>query len=138
MGLRRRSAKLFSKTGICRFRGGMKALVSPRMGGTVVRTAWRGEGCCSIEATLRDLVLIPAQVVAELMEVGQPHFIAVNGLISLGIVPEVFEEKQDLGRQGCALGEFSPVLMADEQTEDIRFPPLGLKRGVRVLEIGRL
>ena len=86
----------------------------------------------SIEASLRDLILVPTEVVAELMEVGQPDLIAIAGLVELGIIPDIFQEKQDLGRQGRPLGEFTPMLMADKHPEEVRFAALGHKRGIGV------
>lgn len=84
------------------------------------------------EAPLRDLVLIPAEVMAQFMEVGQPDFIAKNRLITFGVIPEVIQEKQDLGRQRRSLGQFTLVLVTDKHPEDVRFPALGEERGVGV------
>jgi hypothetical protein len=54
---------------------------------------------------------------------GQANLVTVDPLVALGIVPEVIEEEQDLGREWYpVVAKLGPVFMADEKSEEVGFP----------------
>ena len=68
---------------------------------------------------------------AEFMEVGEADLDTVGGLIAFGLIPDVFQKKQDLGRERRGFPtEFAAMLIADEQAQDVRFQAFGLEGGV--------
>src|ERR1039457_7010747 len=73
-------------------------------------------------------IFIPAEIVAEFVQVREPHLVPVDGFVALGQIPEVFEEKQYLWWQRCFIVlELAAVLRTDKQTQKVRFQALGLK-----------
>ena len=66
------------------------------------------------------------------MQVGQADLVAVDRLVALGIIPDVFEKQHDLGWQRLRVSQFAEVFVADEQPEDVRFAALGDESGVGV------
>ena len=82
-------------------------------------------------------VLIPAQVMAEFVQVSEPHLVAEDGFVAVGQIPEVFEEKEDLRRQGHAIAlELAAVLRPDKQAQEVRFQAFGLESRIGVPGFG--
>ncbi len=116
MGLRDSSAKLFLERN--------KQIWPRNESPTYQRVAGVPEGARQgwplFKPAASNLILIPAEIMPQFVQVGQPDLIAVNRGVALGQIPEVFQKKEDLGWQGLAVRQFAVVDMADEQTQDIR------------------
>ena len=80
-----------------------------------------GGNSCLFQAPLRDLLLIPAEIVAQLVEISQPDLVAEHSLVALRVVPQVFEEEEDLGRQRRALGDLPPLTVKVNESVPLRF-----------------
>ncbi len=61
------------------------------------------------QASRGDLVLVPAQIMAELVQIGEAHLVPEDRRIALGILPQTIDKEQDLWRKGLGLGEFLAV-----------------------------
>ena len=72
-----------------------------------------------IEAAGGKFVFIPAEVMTELVEVGEADFVAKTARVRLGVVPDIFQVEDDVRRLGLIVGEGAAVGVAGEQTEDV-------------------
>lgn len=84
----------------------------------------------SIEPARRQLVLVPAEVVAELVQVGEARLLVERLHVPVGKVPEAFQIEQDLRRRRVGLGDFRAEGVAGEQPEDVGLEPLGQNVGI--------
>ena len=50
----------------------------------------------SFQPASGDFIFVPAEVMAELVKIGETHLVAEGGLIVFGLIQDIFEEKQDL------------------------------------------
>jgi len=84
----------------------------------------------------RDLLLIPAQVVAEFVEVGEADFLAKGGHVAVGVIPDARKvEKDGRGERvvGMALGVDR---VANEEAKDVGLEAFGndVLRGIGLEE----
>jgi hypothetical protein len=83
----------------------------------------------SIQVAVSEVDFVQAEVVTQLMEVGGADFMDEDGFIIVGVVPEVMDEKDDLGRErGGGGAGFGPGF-ADEEAERIGFDAVGFEVG---------
>ena len=75
----------------------------------------------SFQTAVEQVVLIQPEVVPQLMQVSRAHFFAEELFVGFGQVPEVFQEEDDLRRQGLRGGLFIGEFRADEETQCVRF-----------------
>src|SRR5512133_2199657 len=80
-----------------------------------------------LQPAARDLVLVPAEEMPELVQVGDAHLVTVDRRIALGMDPEVFEEQQNLRRQRRRRPVIVLQIAADKQPEDVRLDVLVLQ-----------
>ena len=81
--------------------------------------AGRKTGAALLEAPGGELVFVPAEVVAEFVEVGQAGFVAENSDVVLGVVPEIVDVEENVGGRGVVVSEFLAVGAASEEAEDV-------------------
>src|SRR6202142_3492974 len=83
----------------------------------------------SSQAPGRDLVLVPAQVVPQLVEVGQPCLRPEGIQVALGLVPEIGRVEMDPGRIGVPPRVLGPERTALEKAEQVGLEALGQQVG---------
>ena len=84
----------------------------------------RSRRALSIQPPGLQVGLVPAEVMPQLVQVRDPHLLAKDVGIALGVVPEVVQEKQNLRRQRLRSPGIGVVRLADEEAEDVRLPAL--------------
>ena len=78
----------------------------------------------SVQPTCRDLIFIPPEIVAELVQVGNPHFVAECLHVALREFPQVVLVQQDLRWDGAVLRQLSSMRTSGEKAEDIGLKPV--------------
>lgn len=81
---------------------------------------WSADGR-SVEVAVGEVVFIKAEVVAEFVEKGSTHFFAIEVVVFVGVLPDVFEKKDDLGGEvvGACIGVGEGF--ANEEAEGVGF-----------------
>jgi hypothetical protein len=62
--------------------------------------------------------------VTQFVQIGETHLLAVDGLVTLGVIPDVLKKEQDLGWEGLRITGIGVMGRADEEAENVGFPAL--------------
>src|SRR3982750_4254409 len=76
---------------------------------------------CSFQAASFQSIFVPAQVVAELVEVGEPDFVPEYGFVVFGHVVDVSEEQKNVRGGAVAEAAFRIVGVSDKQAQNVVF-----------------